>query len=118
MSRFRPTSFRVAFGNTTEPEPESTTMPPPPPPPPTSTIIETQQQQIEEAPRPAEIRRIQIAQEDSFERIVVRTTPCQQCQCYNCNHHRRMCDQKINILLFLMFMMFVMIIVMAFKKSD
>ena len=110
MNRFRPTSFRVAFGNT--PDDESPSTPPPPPPPPPLMVS----QQIETMP---EIRRIQITQEDdSFERVVVRATPCQQCQCYHCSYHRRMHEQKINILLFFVFMIFVMLIVMAFKKSD
>lgn len=110
MSRFRPTSFRVAFGNIPDDEPPS---PPSPPSPPNPLVVA---QQIETMP---EIRRIQITEEnDSFERVVVRATPCQQCQCYHCSHHRRMHEQKVNILLFFVFMIFVMLLVLAFKKSD
>lgn len=109
MSRFRPTSFRVAFGNVSEDEPQAMSPPLPPPiPTPTPELLST-----------PEIRRIQVAEENvGFERIIVRATPCQRCRCGQCNYSHRIHEQKLNILLFLVFMIFVMLLVMAFKKSD
>ncbi len=109
-SRFRPTSFRVAFGNTTDQEEVAVNPPPPSPSPdePPRAIIQ------EVDIRPVRISSVADAE---FEQIVVRETSCRQCNCYHCAYRQRMNEHKLNLILLILLVMFVVLVVHVSSKS-
>jgi hypothetical protein len=108
MSRFRPTSFRVAFGNTSEPEPEQITITPPslPPVPVVASAV-------------LDIRPVRISSvaETEFEQIVVRETSCRQCNCYHCAYRQRMHEHKLNLILVVLIILLIVLLVHVSSKS-
>ena len=103
MSRFRPTSFRVAFGNTTEPEQE--------------TKMKTDEPTTYEMSSDIQPVRITSLVDTEFEQIVVREVSCRQCNCYNCEYRQRMHEQKLNLILFLLIMLLIVLVVHVSSKS-
>lgn len=99
--RFRPTSFRVAFGNV----PEDNVQQPPPP-----EEVSVQQVQVREE---QSVERIQIEQQqaEGFERLVVREMPCNVCHCYRCSYRRRTKDLKLNVIIFLLVVIMLILII-------
>lgn len=109
MSRFRPTSFQVAFGNTPSESTTITQQPPAadviaPPPSPSPVVLPPPSGPIEIIP-------VQITSTDTaeFERIIVREQKCTQCCCYACAHRQRIHEYKLNLIIFILVVLAIML---------
>jgi hypothetical protein len=103
--RFRPTSFRVAFGNVDDVDAAAPVVPPPPP----TAVVETPP-----PPPLTDFRRIQVSQQQEediqFERIVVQETqPCRMCACHVCLYRRRIKEMKLNVIIFILLLILLML---------
>lgn len=107
-TRFRPTSFQVAFGNTDEQQPTRAEPATPP------VIIPPQKEddQVVVDMRPV---RIPSVAETEFEQIVVREEKCVECHCYSCGYRRHMHERKLNFIIFLLIVIVIMLFM--YKKS-
>jgi hypothetical protein len=106
MSRFRPTSFRVAFGNTSEPEPET-------------KALQQEPNYLPQVTSSIDIQPVRVTSiaDTEFEQIVVRETPCRQCNCYHCAYRQRMHEHKLNLILLILIILLIVLVVHVSSKS-
>jgi hypothetical protein len=103
MSRFRPTSFRVAFGNSAT-EVEKTELPP-------ATVAAPVEPARPELIPPEPHKKVM------FEQIVIQERKCNQCDCYHCRHRQRLQDMKINAVILILIVMVLLLFVHITKSS-
>ncbi len=105
--RFRPTSFRVAFGNDDMMDDQQPVQPPLAP-----VVVPS------ETPREV-VKRIQIEEDKNavqFEQVLVREMPCNMCDCYRCAYRRRQDAMKLNIIIFLLAFVLIVLIIHVGNK--
>jgi len=109
--RFRPTPFRIAFGNTPEIVQNEEEV----------EVVVREESQPQQLPPPT-IRRIQIQEEQEetrtamqFERVVVQENPCNLCQCYTCSYRRHQREMKLNLIIVILV---IMLLILVFRGGS